>query len=113
MSDKIFYHTESSTIEEGNAANVEDSSVDNENTDAEGDDDQAEFHADESTKQRPSITPRWPTRVFAAQCVRRIVATCVNNKQAHFDLALAKEMQLSKGKGVIDNTLLILCLCFV
>ncbi|XP_014481449.1 PREDICTED: HEAT repeat-containing protein 5B isoform X3 [Dinoponera quadriceps] len=98
--DKIFLRrVESSTIEEGNAANVEDSTADNENADAEGDDDQAEFHADESAKQRPSITPRWPTRVFAAQCVRRIVAACVNNKQAHFDLALAKEMQLSKGKG--------------
>ncbi|KAF7405269.1 hypothetical protein HZH66_004175 [Vespula vulgaris] len=84
---------------EGNIANIEDSTADNENTDVEGDDDQAEFHADESTKQRPTITPRWPTRVFAAQCVRRIVAACVNNKQAHFDLALAKEMQLSKGKG--------------
>lgn len=93
------WRVESSTIEEGNAANVEDSTADNENADAEGDDDQAEFHADESAKQRLSITPRWPTRVFAAQCVRRIVAACMNNKQAHFDLALAKEMQLSKGKG--------------
>jgi len=27
----------------------------------------------------------------------------MNNKQAHFDLALAKEMQLSKGKGMIDE----------
>lgn len=96
---------ESSTIEEGNATNAEDSSADNESADAEGDDDQAEFHADESTKQRPSITPRWPTRVFAAQCIRRIVAACVSDKQAHFDLALAKEMQQSKGKGAIDETL--------
>ncbi|KAL2716535.1 HEAT repeat-containing protein 5B isoform X1 [Vespula squamosa] len=97
--DVLTIASESSTTEEGNIANIEDSTVDNENTDVEGDDDQAEFHADESTKQRPTITPRWPTRVFAAQCVRRIVAACVNNKQAHFDLALAKEMQLSKGKG--------------
>ncbi|KAK2577979.1 hypothetical protein KPH14_008413 [Odynerus spinipes] len=97
--DVLTIASESSTTEEGNITNIEDSSTDNENVDAEGDDDQAEFHADESTKQRPTITPRWPTRVFAAQCVRRIVATCVNNKQAHFDLALAKEMQLSKGKG--------------
>lgn len=80
---------------------MEDSAADNESADAENDDDQVEFHADESTKQRPSITPRWPTRVFAAQCVRRIVAVCISNKQAHFDLALAKEMQLSKGKGRI------------
>ncbi|XP_076643444.1 HEAT repeat-containing protein 5B isoform X1 [Halictus rubicundus] len=85
--------------EEANAVHVEDSAADNDNADAEGDDDQAEFHADESTKQRPTVTPRWPTRVFAAQCVRRIVTACVNNKLAHFDLALAKEMQLSKGKS--------------
>ncbi|KAG5327693.1 HTR5B protein, partial [Pseudoatta argentina] len=97
--DVLTIASESSTIEEGNAANAEDSAADNESADAEGDDDQAEFHADESTKQRPSITPRWPTRAFAAQCVRRIVAACMNNKQAHFDLALAKEMQQSKGKG--------------
>lgn len=29
----------------------------------------------------------------------------MNNKQAHFDLALAKEMQQSKGKGAIDKAL--------
>lgn len=29
----------------------------------------------------------------------------MNNKQAHFDLALAKEMQQSKGKGIIDEAL--------
>lgn len=87
--------------EEGNTIDVEDSTTDTDNADTEGDDDQAEFHADESTKQRPTITPRWPTRVFAAQCVRKIVTACVNNKQAHFDLALAKEMQMSKGKSMV------------
>lgn len=87
--------------EESNAINVEDNAADNDNADTEGDDDQVEFHADESTKQRPTITPRWPTRVFAAQCVRKIVAACVNNKHAHFDLALAKEMQMSKGKSML------------
>ncbi|KAG7212607.1 hypothetical protein KM043_012898 [Ampulex compressa] len=97
--DVLTIASESSTVEEGGVTNIEDSCADNESADAEGDDDQAEFRADESTKQRPSITPRWPTRVFAAQCVRRIVAACVNNKHAHFDLASAKEMQLSKGKG--------------
>ncbi|KZC10298.1 HEAT repeat-containing protein 5B [Dufourea novaeangliae] len=97
--DVLTIASETCSNEEVNTINVEDSAADNDNADAEGDDDQAEFHADESTKQRPTITPRWPTRVFAAQCVRRIVAACVNNKQAHFDLALAKEMQLSKGKS--------------
>ncbi|XP_012280989.1 HEAT repeat-containing protein 5B isoform X2 [Orussus abietinus] len=97
--DVLTVASESSTIEEGTNATVEDPAADNENTDAEGDDDQAEFHADESMRQRPAVSPRWPTRVFAAQCVRRIVSACVNNKQAHFDLLLAKEMQSAKGRG--------------
>ena len=79
--------------------NIEESVTDNENADAEGDDDQAEFHADESSKQRQTVTPRWPTRVFAAQCVRRIVAACMSDRQAHLDLLLAKEMQSIKGRG--------------
>ncbi|KOC63073.1 HEAT repeat-containing protein 5B [Habropoda laboriosa] len=97
--DVLTIASETCNNEEGNTIHVEDSTTDNDNADAEGDDDQAEFHADESTKQRPTITPRWPTRVFAAQCVRKIVAACVYNKQAHFDLALAKEMQMTKGKS--------------
>ncbi|XP_066585201.1 HEAT repeat-containing protein 5B isoform X2 [Prorops nasuta] len=97
--DVLTIASESSTPEEASVINTEDNAADNENAEAEGDDDQAEFHAEESSKQRPAITPRWPTRVFAAQCVRRIVATCVHDKQAHFDLSLAKEMQLTKGKG--------------
>ena len=96
--DVLTVASESSTPEEPPAVTVDDGTVDNESVDGEGDDDQAEFHADES-KQRPTVSPRWPTRVFAAQCIRRIVATCINNKQAHFDLSLAKELQLVKGRG--------------
>lgn len=67
---------------------------------AEADDDQAEFHAEEDPNVYTAVQPRWPTRVFAAECVRRIIISCEgNNKNAHFDLAQAKEMQLSKGKG--------------
>lgn len=90
---------ESSTLEDTQNVNTEEAAADNDNADAEGDDDQAEFHAEESTKQRQTISPRWPTRVFAAQCVRRIITACANDKQVHFDLTLAKEMQNTKGKG--------------
>lgn len=70
-----------------------------EENDAEGDDDQAEFHAEEDASH-PAIQPRWPTRVFAAECVRKIIAACeANNKAAHFDLMQAKEMYLTKGKS--------------
>ncbi|XP_046742187.1 HEAT repeat-containing protein 5B isoform X2 [Diprion similis] len=89
----------STTTEEVTAVLTEDSTADDEGTEAEGDDDQAEFHAEESTRQRPAVSPRWPTRVFAAQSVRRIITACLVNKQAHFDLALAKEMQLTRGRG--------------
>ncbi|KAG5899474.1 hypothetical protein JTB14_015325 [Gonioctena quinquepunctata] len=65
----------------------------------EADDDQAEFHAEEDSSH-PAVQPRWPTRVFAAECVRKIIAACeTNNKAAHFDLVKAKELQMTKGKS--------------
>ncbi|XP_048508039.1 HEAT repeat-containing protein 5B isoform X2 [Athalia rosae] len=99
--DVLTVASESSTIvDESTTVITEDSAADDNGGDeAEGDDDQAEFHAEESTRQRPAVTPRWPTRVFAAQSVRRIITACLINKQAHFDLALAKELQLTRGRG--------------
>lgn len=65
----------------------------------EADDDQAEFHAEED-QSHPAVQPRWPTRVFAAECVRKIINACeLNNKSAHFDLLQAKEMQTNKMKS--------------
>ncbi|GLH08860.1 HEAT repeat-containing protein 5B [Gryllus bimaculatus] len=63
------------------------------------DDDDIEFHADNEQSSRPAIQPRWPTRVFAAVCVRRIILACESQRGAHFDLSLAKEMQLTKNRG--------------
>ncbi|XP_058396739.1 HEAT repeat-containing protein 5A isoform X2 [Diceros bicornis minor] len=37
--------------------------------------------------------PRWVTRVFAAECVCRIINQCENAHSAHFDIALAQEMR--------------------
>uniref|UniRef100_A0A8C9XNS8 HEAT repeat-containing protein 5B n=1 Tax=Sander lucioperca TaxID=283035 RepID=A0A8C9XNS8_SANLU len=42
-------------------------------------------------KSKPSVAPRWVTRVFAADCLCRIILLCENDK-AHFDLA-AQEMR--------------------
>ncbi|XP_069685594.1 HEAT repeat-containing protein 5B isoform X2 [Periplaneta americana] len=70
-----------------------------EREDIEPDDDQAEFHAADDQLTHPAVQPRWPTRVFAAECVRRIIVACEGNKSAHFDLTLAKEMQLTKSRG--------------
>ena len=66
-------------------------------SDEEGD--ETEFHANELA--RATVQPRWPTRVFAAECVRKIITACMVSKGAHFDLALAKELQLTKGKGLL------------
>lgn len=37
--------------------------------------------------------PRWATRVFAAECVCRIIIQCESSNSAHFDVALAQEMR--------------------
>ncbi|XP_050313880.1 HEAT repeat-containing protein 5B isoform X2 [Anthonomus grandis grandis] len=38
------------------------------------DDDQEQFHAEEENQR--SVQPRWPTRVFAAECARRVLSAC-------------------------------------
>ncbi|KAM9064661.1 HEAT repeat-containing protein 5A isoform X2 [Sarcophilus harrisii] len=44
-------------------------------------------------KCRPITNPRWATRVFAAECVCKIISQCENSDSAHFDIALAQEMK--------------------
>ena len=72
--------------------------------DADGaaDDDEEEFHASaeemSSTAQswRPADLPppRWPTRVFAAQCAAKLIALArESNKAAHFNLSTARELR--------------------
>uniref|UniRef100_A0A8B9RHI8 HEAT repeat-containing protein 5B n=1 Tax=Astyanax mexicanus TaxID=7994 RepID=A0A8B9RHI8_ASTMX len=41
-------------------------------------------------KTKPSVAPRWVTRVFAADCLCRIIHLCENADKAHFDLATAR-----------------------
>lgn len=69
------------------------------NEETEPDDDQAEFHTEEETSTRSLVQPRWPTRVFAAECVRKIIAACESAGNAHFDLIQAKELHFTKGKN--------------
>jgi hypothetical protein len=41
--------------------------------------------------------PRWPTRVFAIDCLLRVIVACETDK-THFDLAAARiQKQQSKG----------------
>lgn len=60
--------------------------------DGDEDDDNAEFHTDEPTQTHPAVQPRWKTRVFAAECVRRIISTCEQGNAKHFDLIAAKDL---------------------
>lgn len=62
-------------------------------------DDVAEFHAEEKESTHPAVQPRWPTRVFAAECVRKIITTCEAANPVHFDLIQAKELQMTKSRG--------------
>uniref|UniRef100_A0A8C0J4X3 HEAT repeat-containing protein 5B n=1 Tax=Chelonoidis abingdonii TaxID=106734 RepID=A0A8C0J4X3_CHEAB len=47
----------------------------------------------EEDKSKPSVAPRWATRVFAADCLCRIIMLCENANKAHFDLAMKKQMK--------------------
>ncbi|XP_034040274.1 HEAT repeat-containing protein 5B [Thalassophryne amazonica] len=53
----------------------------------------------EDDKSKPSVAPRWMTRVFAADCLCRIILLCENADKAHFDLAAARSAQAKNPKG--------------
>jgi hypothetical protein len=46
--------------------------------------------------ERGKLSPRWATRVFAAEIVQRLMGVC-DSERAHLDLALAKELQIASG----------------
>lgn len=81
------------------AAAVDGDDNDDDDDDAENDDDVAEFHTEENQSTHPAVQPRWPTRVFAAECIRKIITTCENTNPTHFDLIQAKELQMTKSRG--------------
>ncbi|XP_060031204.1 HEAT repeat-containing protein 5A isoform X2 [Erinaceus europaeus] len=47
----------------------------------------------------PFTNPRWATRVFAAECVCRIINQCENTNSAHFDIVLAQEMKKKDSRN--------------
>lgn len=73
------------------------------NDDDETGDDHDEFQKDSkndnSVKRKQQ--PRWPTRVFAVQCICRIISTCFKecDNAPHFNLSLAKELSFTNNKG--------------
>uniref|UniRef100_A0A8C3GB47 HEAT repeat-containing protein 5B n=1 Tax=Cyclopterus lumpus TaxID=8103 RepID=A0A8C3GB47_CYCLU len=81
------------------ATTVEKDEEDSEKKD-EMDDDSMFTGLGEDDKSKPSVAPRWVTRVFAADCLCRIILLCENDK-AHFDLAAALHIKQCLAKLVL------------
>ncbi len=62
----------------------------------EEDDDVAKFTSAEENPVLTRISPRWPTKVFAVECSRKVYAVCKSDP-AHFDLVLAQQQKKMKG----------------
>lgn len=71
--------------------------VNNKDDDADEDEDANIQSINPETSRRKAISPKWPTRVFAMECLQKIMATCEDN-EAHFNLAEAKTLVM-KGQG--------------
>ncbi|KFQ33845.1 HEAT repeat-containing protein 5A, partial [Merops nubicus] len=54
-------------------------------------DDASVLTSDSDERFHPFSNPRWSTRVFAAECVCKIISQCENAGSAHFDITLAQE----------------------
>ncbi|XP_022329177.2 HEAT repeat-containing protein 5B-like isoform X3 [Crassostrea virginica] len=73
-------------------------SIHQDNKDKDDDDDEEEdaeleFKANAPDVTHPTVAPRWPTRVFATECLQKILLAC-EGVQANFDLELAREIKL-------------------
>lgn len=73
--------------------------VTDENDEENEDNDIADFHVEQHKATHSSVQPRWPTRVFAAECVRKIISTCETANPIHFDPIQAKELQMTKTRA--------------
>ncbi|CAH1726558.1 unnamed protein product [Aphis gossypii] len=72
------------------------------NDEDETEDDHDEFQKDSKNELlKRKRQPRWPTRVFAVQCICRIISTCHKecDSSPHFNLSLAKELSFTNNKG--------------
>lgn len=73
------------------------------NDEDETEDDHDEFQKDSKNELlKRKRQPRWPTRVFAVQCICRIISTCHKecDSSPHFNLSLAKELSFTNNKGI-------------
>uniref|UniRef100_A0A1I8EY56 HEAT repeat-containing protein 5B n=1 Tax=Wuchereria bancrofti TaxID=6293 RepID=A0A1I8EY56_WUCBA len=79
--------------EEKGSSSVKDEEDEHENMD---DDVTLQSASIVSREEKMKVIPRWPSRVFATELVQRVMSVC-ETERAHFDLALAKELQISSG----------------
>ncbi|XP_074651872.1 HEAT repeat-containing protein 5B-like [Tubulanus polymorphus] len=87
------------------SASSESSSLDEEVTEGDVDekDDEVEdskFKAAEAEMTHPTVAPRWPTRVFAIECLRRINQACEGD-ETNYDLIKAKESKDATSKDYL------------
>lgn len=69
-----------------------------------GDDDDEEEGqiVSSKTEDKGFITPKWPNRVFAMECIRLILEVC-KDRPEHIDLAQARKLkENSNGNFVIS-----------
>ncbi|XP_071602287.1 HEAT repeat-containing protein 5A isoform X5 [Heliangelus exortis] len=62
-------------------------------------DDVSVLTSDSDERFHPFRNPRWSTRVFAAECVCKIISQCENAGSAHFDITLAQERKQRDSRG--------------
>lgn len=63
-------------------------------------DDVSVLTSDNDDRFHPFRNPRWSTRVFAAECVCKIINQCENAGSAHFDITLAQERKQRDSRGM-------------
>uniref|UniRef100_A0A7E4VHX8 HEAT repeat-containing protein 5B n=1 Tax=Panagrellus redivivus TaxID=6233 RepID=A0A7E4VHX8_PANRE len=68
------------------------------------DDDSLAIASAQDSRSREKVLPRWPSRVFAFEIVRKLMGVC-DTERAHLDFALAKELQTT-GAGRPDYLVL-------
>ena len=73
------------------------------------DEDAAKFTTGESeeSQRATKISPRWPTKVFAVECSRKIYAVCKSDP-AHFDLSLAQKRKRERQGGIVVVSMCVL-----
>lgn len=85
----------SASTDSGSTGPLESGLQDNKDKDDDDEEEDAEleFKANQPDVTHPTVAPRWPTRVFATECLQKILVAC-EGVQANFDLELAREIKM-------------------